>query len=106
MTLTNTKGKVFIKKDEPFICDNCDYETPASIEGSCRNHCPKCLYSKHLDVDPGDRLSDCKGLMMPIDLEIKGGKYRILHECKRCGFRRWNKAAMDDEIIEHYEKTT
>ncbi|WP_420871372.1 RNHCP domain-containing protein [Lysinibacillus xylanilyticus] len=37
--------------------------------GSFRNHCPKCLFSKHVDTVPGDRASTCKGLMRPIGVD-------------------------------------
>ncbi|WP_419962425.1 RNHCP domain-containing protein [Psychrobacillus sp. BM2] len=30
---------------------------------SFRNHCPFCLFSKHLDNYPGDRSSECQDLM-------------------------------------------
>lgn len=100
----NLQVKKFTKVDEPFICQNCGKQVFPSIEGSCRNHCPNCLYSNHLDINPGDRKSMCKGLMKPIDIELKHGKYRILHKCLKCGFQRWNKSAQDDKIIEFYEK--
>jgi len=99
--------KKFIKRDEPFICANCGFKVPASIEGSCRNHCPRCLHSMHLDINPGDRLSECRGIMEPVELDIRGGgEVRILHKCKKCGFTRWNKSAIDDEIVKFYESKT
>ncbi len=100
----NLAVKRFIKKDEFFICGNCGVEVDPSSEGSCRNHCPVCLYSKHLDINPGDRLANCGGLMLPIDIEQKSGKFRILHKCVKCGFKRWNKAAAEDDLIGYYEK--
>jgi DNA-directed RNA polymerase subunit M/transcription elongation factor TFIIS len=96
--------KRFKKVDESFICENCGYEVPASLEGSCRNHCPKCLYSKHLDINPGDRLSKCGGLMKPFDIEKKNGVFRILHKCIKCGYERWNKCSSEDDIVSFYEK--
>ncbi|WP_265181671.1 RNHCP domain-containing protein [Geomicrobium sp. JCM 19055] len=42
--------------------------------GSYRNHCPSCLYSKHVDVIPGDRASTCHSLMEPIDLKSHSKK--------------------------------
>lgn len=91
--------KRFIKKDESFVCENCGAKVDSSSEGSCRNHCPYCLYSKHLDVNPGDRLANCGGLMMPIDIEQKSGNFRILHKCLKCGFKRWNKTSKEDDLI-------
>ena len=29
------------------------------------NHCPRCLYSKHVDINPGDRAEQCDGMMEP-----------------------------------------
>ena len=79
------QAKRFTKIDEAFFCENCGVRVPLSIDGSCRNHCNQCLFSRHLDINPGDRLADCGGLMEPIDVEKKHGKYRILHKCMKCG---------------------
>lgn len=73
--------------------------------GSYRNHCPHCLYSKHVDCLPGDRQNACHGLMKPIGLIYKSKKgYQLVHECLRCGVRRVNRVAVDtvqpDELIE------
>lgn len=57
----------FIMRNESFICEHCGFEVSPHPSGSARNHCPKCLYSKHVDEDsPGDRLATCYGLMEPI----------------------------------------
>jgi len=96
--------KKFIKKNESFVCDNCGFNVPPSFEGSCRNHCPKCLYSKHLDINPGDREANCGGLMIPVDIEKKDGIYKILHKCIKCSFERKNRVSSDDDIIGYYEK--
>ena len=57
----------------------------AVTNGSYRNHCPFCLYSKHLDNTPGDSNSLCKGLMKPLDLEYSNKKgYQIIHQCLQC----------------------
>ena len=66
---------------------------------SCRNHCPYCLYSKHVDINPGDRLETCHGVLKPIDVEISNKKgYVIIFKCEKCGSIRKNKAATDDDI--------
>ena len=96
--------KRFTKIDESFVCENCGFQVVPSSEGSCRNHCPQCLFSKHLDVNPGDRLAMCNGSMKPVDVEQKSGVYRILHKCIRCGFSRWNKSASEDDLVGFYEK--
>jgi len=93
--------KKFIVINEEFICQNCNEANP-KLEGSCRNHCRKCLYSLHLDKEsPGDRLSNCKNLMKPIKVEQSGKKgWMIQHKCLKCGKIIPNKAANDDNFEE------
>ncbi|MFJ8519606.1 RNHCP domain-containing protein [Lysinibacillus xylanilyticus] len=55
-----------------FQCENCG--TIVEPNGSFRNHCPNCLFSKHMDNVPGDRASTCKGLMRPIGVDYTGKK--------------------------------
>ncbi|GAA0374577.1 RNHCP domain-containing protein [Bacillus horti] len=79
-----------------FMCEHCGAVILPLTNGSYRNHCPECLYSKHMDEDPGDRQSTCKGLMKPIDLIIHSKKgYQIIHQCLQCGAIRRNKIAQD-----------
>jgi RNHCP domain len=64
--------------------------------GSYRNHCPACLWSKHVDQEPGDRASDCCNLMLPERIENRRGKgLVIIHRCVQCGFTRANRIADD-----------
>jgi len=64
--------------------------------GSFRNHCPACLWSKHVDHKPGDRASGCHGLMRPDRLESRSGKgLVIVHRCTACGLARANRIADD-----------
>ena len=85
----------FQRRKENFVCENCG----ASVEGDgYTNHCPHCLYSKHVDINPGDRLEVCGGLMEPVDLELKDGKYILVHRCKKCGFKRRNKICDEDNF--------
>lgn len=66
--------------------------------GKCRNHCNFCLYSQHVDIEPGDRKHTCMGLMRPLKIQKrKKGPY-IQHECLRCGIKKWNKILEDDTI--------
>lgn len=89
----------FIPRQEQFICEHCDYEVQPLQHGTCRSHCPKCLYSKHVDNDPGDRASDCLGLMQPASIDQSGKKgFIIIHRCEKCGVVKRNKAAPDDEL--------
>lgn len=62
-----------------------------------RNHCPNCLHSVHLDVEPGDRAADCGGLMEPIAVWVrKGGEWALIHRCRVCGALSSNRIAADD----------
>lgn len=64
--------------------------------GSYRNHCPVCLWSKHVDVKPGDRASECLGPMRPERMDQRPGKgLVVIHRCVRCGFSRANRVAAD-----------
>lgn len=64
--------------------------------GSYRNHCPVCLWSKHVDIKPGDRASDCLGMMQPERMDDRPGKgLVIIHHCVRCGLSRANRIARD-----------
>ena len=84
--------------DEEFICENCGRQVP-KLGYSCRNHCPYCLYSKHVDIDPGDRLEDCHGLLEPIGIELNSKKgYIIIFKCQKCGKIKKNKVADDDNM--------
>jgi len=77
-----------------FVCEHCGQEVVPLTNGGYRNHCPFCLYSKHMDVIPGDRQSRCVGLMRPIGLKHKSGKgLQIVHQCLECGEVRVNKVA-------------
>ena len=92
--------KKFTEIDEEFICENCGKKVP-KLGYSCRNHCPYCLYSKHVDVNPGDRAEECHGKLKPVGLEIDSKKgYVIIFECEKCGEIRKNKAAKDDNMDE------
>lgn len=87
--------KNFIKTMEDFVCENCG----AKVVGTgYTNHCPECLYSKHVDGVPGDRLNVCKGLMAPVGVELKRGEYILTHKCLSCGAVKHNKTSVEDDI--------
>lgn len=88
--------------NESFICENCWKNIEKHPEWSARNHCPFCLYSKHLDKDsPGDRLSTCLGLMIPVWIDHKKNKrWMIQHKCQKCWKEILNKVAPDDKYVE------
>lgn len=85
----------FQRTRENFVCEHCGAEV---IGNGYTNHCPECLYSKHVDICPGDRAEECGGLMEPVDLELKDGKYIVVHRCQKCGFIRRNKICDDDNF--------
>ena len=86
-----------VGRNEGFVCTVCGAVVPPLANGSCRNHCPACLHSLHVDVMPGDRASDCGGVLAPVAAERSGKKgWVIVHRCERCGEVRRNKAALDD----------
>ncbi len=87
--------KKFRMIDEEFICDNCN-RTVNKLDYSARDHCPFCLYSKHVDINPGDRLNSCKGLLEPIGIEKYKNTYKILYKCTKCHKIHKNVMANDD----------
>ena len=79
-----------------FICQKCNKGVSKLSNGSYRNHCPFCLYSKHIDRRPGDRANSCGGLMRPVSMTYKRKKgWQLIHVCLRCGLRSINKVAVD-----------
>lgn len=89
--------KRFTMKDEQFICDNCHKEVP-TLNYTARDHCPYCLYSKHVDITPGDRQNTCQGLLEPIGIEKFKDTYKIIYKCQKCNQTHKNIIAKDDNI--------
>lgn len=87
--------KKFNMIDETFKCDNCNNEVD-KLNYSARDHCPYCLYSKHVDINPGDRANECKGLLKPIGIEKFKNTYKIIYRCEKCGIIHKNIIACDD----------
>jgi len=85
-------------ENSAFTCANCGrWVLPAETGVMHRNHCPECLWSRHVDLRTGDRMSVCRGLMEPIGIWIKGdGEWSLIHRCVKCGFIRANRIAADD----------
>ena len=87
--------KKFKRTKEDFTCEKCNL----LVKGDgYTNHCPKCLWSKHVDINPGDRKESCKGLMEPTNVESKGEEYVLTHRCTSCGFEKKNKTQKDDDF--------
>jgi rubrerythrin len=84
---------MFKRMQEDFVCEHCG---TAVVGNGYTNHCPQCLWSKHVDIDPGDRAAECKGMMRPMRVEGTATRFRILHRCERCGHEKMNDAADGD----------
>ena len=101
---------MFIKNDNEFVCINCGKKVE-KLGYTSRDHCNHCLYSVHVDVMPGDRLNNCKGILEPINViqTSKKGKV-IIYRCKKCNKELRNIVASDDDenviydIIKKYSK--
>ena len=91
--------KQFSKLDENFICENCKKEVN-KLNYTSRDHCPFCLYSKHVDVFPGDRSNNCHGLLRPINVEKFKDTFKIIYKCQKCGEIHKNIIAIDDNFEE------
>ncbi|RIL05239.1 MAG: RNHCP domain-containing protein, partial [Proteobacteria bacterium] len=92
---SNSFTKRFQRTVEDFTCLNCG----KFVEGSgFTNHCPACLWSRHVDFNPGDRLESCRGMMRPFEVEHLSGEYRLTHVCLACGAKRRIKSGKDDDF--------
>lgn len=92
------ENKRFKKNDSGFTCQNCGKEV-LPLGYTSRNHCPFCLHSLHVDINPGDRANTCGGLLVPIKAEPDPRRgYVITHRCKRCGALVRNKSAHEAEV--------
>lgn len=93
----------FICKKEDFTCEICRTQTKGN---GYTNHCPNCFWSKHVDKEvPGDRSSPCQGLMEPIGVETKAGKYLLIHQCQKCRKVSKNKSEDNDNFEKIIEIT-
>ena len=99
--------KRFNMIDEEFICENCNNKVER-LEYSARDHCNHCLYSKHVDILPGDRQNNCQGLLKPIGIEKYRDTYKIVYQCQKCKELHRNIMANDDnmEVIIELSKNT
>lgn len=87
--------------EEVFKCRHCHrFVCPPPSGGRHRNHCPFCLYSRHVDdKQTGDRMSDCGCAMEPIgSFQRHNGEYVLVHRCLGCDFERFNRIAADDDF--------
>ncbi|WP_084678745.1 RNHCP domain-containing protein [Actinopolymorpha alba] len=88
-----------------FDCLRCGLPVPPLVSGSFRNHCPYCLWSRHVDVEPGDRAARCGGRMRPTEVAHRRGKgLTLVHRCERCGHLSPNRVALDDPVPDSAEE--
>jgi len=96
--------KNFVKRKEDFVCEHCGEQVTGD---GYTDHCPQCLYSKHVDNVPGDRDNACGGLMRPIRAEQKGRDIKLVYRCLDCDAEFRVKAGKDDnretvnEVMRH-----
>ena len=83
--------------DESFTCLNCG-KIVNKLQYSARDHCPYCLYSKHVDINPGDRANNCQGILKPIEIEKFKNTFKIVYRCEKCNELHKNIIANDDNF--------
>ena len=81
--------------DESFVCGHCNKDVPIG-DVMIRDHCPFCLWGRHLDNIPGDRAAGCGGLMRPLSFSVAGGIRWIHYECTQCSHQFRVRAHPDD----------
>jgi hypothetical protein len=96
--------------EQQFTCVHCHLYVscdPLVAGVQNRNHCPYCLWSRHLDWrEAGDRMSNCRAPMEPVGLTTKwsrnkyaaerDGELMIIHRCTGCDRLVINRVAADD----------
>ena len=88
-------SQTFIKQPEDFSCEHCGERV---VGDGYTNHCPRCLWSKHVDENPGDRAAACGGLMPPVGYGARGGGFAVIHTCEKCGRQKSNQLAPNDDL--------
>ena len=89
--------KRFTMRNENFVCEHCGKEVIKS-DYTARDHCPYCLYSKHVDINPGDRMNNCLGMLEPIGIEKFKNTYKIIYKCNKCHELHKNIVLNDDNM--------
>lgn len=93
-----------IARDEGFVCVHCRREVPPHGR-TARDHCPFCLHGLHVDLEvPGDRASDCGGILKPMRVDGAGESWRIHYRCQRCGVERVNRAVLDGAVADAWSE--
>ena len=114
----NTEKEIQLARSQSqFRCIQCGQVVSTSRECSGvnnRNHCPVCLWSRHVDqLKAGDRRSVCRSRMEPVGLtlkhtlkrygEEKQGELMLVHRCTGCGKFSINRVAADDNAARIYQ---
>ncbi len=94
-------SQTFQKNKEDFVCEHCGQ---AVLGSGYTNHCPKCLWSKHVDKNPGDRLEKCGGMMAPIKVEMEKDEFILSNKCEKCGHIKRNKTSLGDDLSNFLSK--
>jgi RNHCP domain len=87
---------------DSFRCRRCRLDVPLTAPGTQhRNHCPNCLWSRHVDDDvPGDRAAECSASMEPISVSVReDGEWALVHRCTACSTVHVNRIAGDDNPL-------
>ena len=87
--------KKFQRTKEDFVCEICGTRVAGT---GYTNHCPQCLWSKHVDINPGVRGAHCRGLMEPVGAHKAGKGYNIVYRCRVCNKEIKNKALPEDNM--------
>jgi len=84
-----------------FNCSHCRALIAGEAPGTRhRNHCPTCLWSRHVDNSPGDRAADCGSSMEPLAISVRGdGEWLLIHRCTGCKELHLNRTAGDDNVL-------
>ena len=85
----------FIRNKENFTCGHCGKTV---IGNGYTNHCPSCIWSQHVDVEPGDRAAQCQSMMAPVAVLLANDTYRITHRCVICGYEKVNTSSPEDQF--------
>ena len=87
-----------------FACARCGRQVEPVADGSYRNHCPFCLWSRHVDVKPGDRANPCRGMMRPVAARVVKKGLQVVHQCSVCGEVRVNRVVRRAVQPDDFEK--
>ena len=74
---------------DSFTCKVCGRLcAPENTGSQHRNHCPNCLSSLHVDIEPGDRAADCGGIMEPVAVWVRRSRRSASARPQRPPLRR------------------